>query len=351
MNEEIKYEDAKYQRFNELLDEEGGVTIASIPFQRSRILYELATDTYQDAFNEFQEQEFQELKQIVFEKYPACIAYNVRLSEKGEGATDPVRKLLHLKDSWEAIVFVLYALVMGEVRHKKVDVKTTQVFVSLGAGGNPVYTHFNTDKILSDAIKQKIQNIKAIIQYCKSNTLGFKCEEIDESLLDDLLYLQDIRNDISHHATPTREQAESELVQVTPLFQEMLTKTIFLENVRIYRFDSFSNRLTCQYFYGHSLNSEYDSDVKINDAQKAYIIGLGQEQLFVLWDSECYSLSPFLHFDKDTTGHESYVCFYKGKKDSKYWYEPVKVRTEKTFDHLQARFEAEKDEIFRLLVP
>jgi len=80
-------------------------------------------------------------------------------------------------------------------------------------------------------------------------------------------------------------------------------------------------------------------------------LGLGQEQLFVLWDSECFSLSPFLHFDKDATGHESYLCFYKGKKQSKYWYEPVKIRIEKTFDHLQARFEAEKDEIFRLLVP
>ena len=81
------------------------------------------------------------------------------------------------------------------------------------------------------------------------------------------------------------------------------------------------------------------------------MLGLGQEQLFVEWDSECFSLSPFLHLDKDATGHESYVCFYKGRKDGKYWYEPVKIRTERAFDHLQARFETEKDEILRLLVP
>ena len=97
--------------------------------------------------------------------------------------------------------------------------KTAQVFVSLGAGGNPLYGNFNTERILSDAIKQKIQNVKAIIQHCKTNSLGFKCEEIDETLLDDLLKLQDIRNDISHHAAPTREQAEAELHRVIPCFR------------------------------------------------------------------------------------------------------------------------------------
>ena len=81
------------------------------------------------------------------------------------------------------------------------------------------------------------------------------------------------------------------------------------------------------------------------------MIALGQEQLFVLWGSECFSLSPFLHFDRDTTGHESYICVYKGKRQGKYCYEPVKIRTEKTFDHLQPRFSAEKDEIARLVVP
>ena len=34
MSEEPKYEDSRYQRFNESLDEEGEITIASIPFQR-----------------------------------------------------------------------------------------------------------------------------------------------------------------------------------------------------------------------------------------------------------------------------------------------------------------------------
>jgi hypothetical protein len=350
MSDELQYDDQCCRRFNESLDEEGEVIIANIPFQRSRILFELAEGTYKDAYNEFLEKEFEDLKQTVFDYYPACIAYNYRLSERGEGANDPVRKLLHLKDTWESVVFVLHALIMGEVRYKAIDLKTAQYFVSLDPNGTPRYANFNTDKILSDALKQKIQNIKGLIRHSKCSSLGFKFEEIDESLCDDLLSLQDIRNDISHHTAPTKEQAESELLQVLPLFREMLTKARFLENCKILRFESLSSTCRCETFNGHSLNREYENPT-INEAQRNYIVGLGQEHLFVDWESECFSLSPFLHFVRDATGHESYLCFYKGKKQGKYWYEPVKVRTEKTFDGLQARFEVEKDAIIGLVVP
>ena len=350
MSDELQYDDQRCQPFNESLDEDGNVVIANIQFQRSRILFELANQTYNDAFNEFLDQEFDDLKQSVFDYYPACIAYNYRLSERGEGADDPVRKLLHLKDTWESIVFVLYALVMGEVLHRGIDLKTVQHFVSLDPDGNERFANFNTAKILSDAIKQKLQNIKGIILHGKVNNLGFKFEEIDESLCDDLLRLQDIRNDISHHTTPTREQAEIELQQVLPIFREMLTKTRFLENCRILRFESFSSSCRCETFNGHALNREYENLI-LNETQKAYVIGLGQEQLFVVWDQECFRLSPFLHFVKDATGHESYLCFFKGKKQGKYWYEPIKIRDEMTFDTLNARFEAEKDAIIGLVVP
>jgi hypothetical protein len=350
MSNNILYEDDECKRFNDSLDEEGYIEIAGIAFQRSRILYELASNTYFDAYNEFQEQEFHDLQQTVFSTYPACIAYNYRLTEKGEGANDPVRKLLHLKDTWEAIVFVLYALVMGEVRFRNIEMKTLQIFVSPGTGGNPIYANCTSEKILSDAIKQKIQITKAIILHCKNNNLGFKCVKIDETLLDDLLDLQDIRNDISHHTAPTREQAESELSSVIPLFQKMLAKTMFLESCNILRFENYTSVCRCETFNGHYLNREYE-DYPFQGPQKTLVLSLGQEQLFVNWDEDCFSLSPFLHFFRDESGHESFISFFKRKKNGKYWFEPIKIRTEKTFDHIHPRFEIEKDDLVRILVP
>lgn len=107
MQDEIKYDDKKCLRFNNSLDEEGAVNIAGFSAMPSRILFEMDLEAYKQELLDFREQEFEELKNSIYNYYPSCIAYNFRLSEKGEGASDPVRRLLHLKDTWESIVFVL----------------------------------------------------------------------------------------------------------------------------------------------------------------------------------------------------------------------------------------------------
>lgn len=345
----IPYDDPQYQQFNDSLDEAGQIDIAGIPFFPSRILYEMEPIGYTEAYQDFLNSEYDRIKDVVFNQYPSCIAYNFRLSEKGEGASDPVRKLLHLKDTWESIVFVLYSIVWGEIRHKGIDLKAAQVFVSLGPNGNPVYEPFNTRKLLSDAIKAKIQNLKAVIEHSIVNGFGLKCEEIEPDLLDKLLELQDIRNDISHHATPTREEAEAELLQVIPLFKEMLMMTEFLAECKILRFESFAINCRCEEFNGHFLNKEYDN-FDFGPSQP-YVLGLGQEQLFLKWENEVFSLSPFLHFHTVAGSRESYLSFYKFKRDSRYWFEPVARREEVSFDHLQGRFDIEQATLINLIVP
>ena len=345
MEEEIKYDNEDCQPFNESLDADGDIEIAGYPFTPSRILFDLDIQAYKEALFEFQEQDFERLKQTVFDYYPSCIAYNFRLSERGAGANDSVKKLLHLKDTWEAIIFVLYALTWAEVRKKGIDLKQAEVSYS----GNPSNS-FNTRILLSDAPKQKLENIKAIVIYSIANGLDLLSEQISVDLLDELLQLQDVRNHTSHSATPTREQAEEELSLVVPLFRKMLAKTQFLENCKVLRFDNYSSSCHCEVFNGHALNKEYEQ-INPPPHELTYIISLGNEQLFVHWDHEYFSLSPFLHFEPDATGHESYVCYFKGRRNSLFWFEPVKVRNEKTFNMLQTRFDAEKDELTSIIVP
>jgi hypothetical protein len=346
--EPINYEDKICQRFNNSLDEEGQITIAGFSAMPSRILFEMDYEAYKQELIDFREQEFEELKNVIYNSFPSCIAYNFRLSEKGEGASDPVRKLLHLKDTWESIVFVLYSLVWGEIRSKSIDLKSCQVFKQYDTLNNPIFESFNSKRLLSDAIKIKIQNIKAIVIFSKANNLSLLSEMISIELLDKLLELQDIRNDISHHAAPTKEQAIEELKVVIPLFQEMLEESRFLEDVRILRFESFSSKCKCEVFNGHSLNKEFEEFDFVSN--QSFVIGFGNEKLFVDWNNTVFSLTPFLHYDKDNTGHESYLAFFKGKKEGKYWFEPIKVRTEKSFDHLTSVFESEKDALLNLIV-
>jgi hypothetical protein len=346
----LQYEDITFQRFNDSLDTDGEIQIAGFSSLPSRILYEMDIEAYKEAYIEFQEREFEELKESVYNQYPACISYNFRLSEKGGGAKDPVKKLLHLKDTWESIIFTLYGLVFGEVRRKAIDMRTVQVFRQIDKKtGNIQFESFNTTRLATDALKTKILNIKAISEFSRTNNLGFKSEVISQKLLDKLLELQDIRNDISHHTTPTNEQAKAELEIVIPVFKEMLMETQFLAECKILRFDTFSSICNCQVFNGHSLNNEND-DFTFSPNDLSYVLSLGQEQLFVYWDNEVYSLSPFLHFSKDNTGHETYLSFFKSRKEVsekmfKYYFEPVKLRNEDSYSHLTSRFETEKDTI------
>jgi len=335
---QIKYDDQEC--FNQNFDaNHQSLVIGDNELVASWLLYNTDPDLYLSVLEDFKQTQYEDLKQSVYDQYPSAIAYNFRQSERGEGSADPVRKLLHLKDTWESIIFILYAIVCGEVRKNAIDLTTVDICV----GGS--LKKFNSSYLMTDALKLKIENIRGIIKYSIANSLNLKCETIEESLLDDLFSLQDIRNDISHHAAPTREQAEEELRTVIPLFEVMLAKTKFLEECAILRFNSLTDRFRCEVYNGHALNKEYEN---FNFQDIAYVTSLGQEQLFVLWDENIFSLSPFLHFIVDQTGHESYLCPYKYKRSSKYWYEPVKLRTEVCFDTLQERFESEKDKLLNI---
>lgn len=333
--------------FNKSIDDEiGQIEIYGEEFSPSYILYELKQETYRIALTEFFERRFEELQQLVFDRYPALIAYNYRLSVRGPGANDPVKKFLHLKDAWEGAINILNALAFGEIRAKSVVLKTAPVYHS----GNP-NSNFKAKVIRTDELKQRIENIKAIINYSAAISLNLKSEQhISLSLLDNLYELQDNRNHFSHFSTPTREQAAEELKSVLPIFNAVLEELQFLDNVNIFRFDSFTTKCHLETFKGHHLNKEYD-DVDVDPARLSYVMVNPGEVIFAKWGEDIFSLSPFLHYLNDGSGHETYLCFYKGKKQSKHWFEPVKIRDEKTFDLLQCRFDTEEQELVNLMVP
>ena len=348
MSEEKKLEYADNPDFNQYVDDEiGEIDIYGATFLPSYVLYELRQETYRISLSEFLEQKLEDLKQLVLNNFPTLIAYNFRLSERGPGANDPVKKFLHLKDAWEGAINTLNALAFGEVRAKRIDLKTVNVYHS----GNP-NLYFNSKVIRTDELKQRLENIRAIINYSKATVLQLKSEQfISLSALDCLYELQDNRNQFSHTQTPTKEQAEEELKVVMPLFAKTLEELRFLANIKILRFDSFTTKCRFEKFNNHSLNKDYDENVIVDPDKLGYVMISPGEVIFAQWGDEIFSLSPFLHFLNDNTGHETYLCFFKGKREGKYWYEPLKIRDELTFDLIQDRINTEEQELASLLVP
>jgi hypothetical protein len=332
--------------FNQSIsDDIGEIDILGEKFSPSLILFEYKKEIYRIALTEFKERQFEELQQLVFESYPALIAYNYRLSVRGPGANDPVKKFLHLKDAWEGAINILNALAFGEIRAKIINLTTANVYHS----SNP-NLHFKAGVIRTNQLKQRLENIKAIVSFSQTSSLGLKSEHISIRALDNLYELQDNRNHFSHTSTPTKEQAEEELKIVQPLFEKVLDELSFLENVNIVRFESFTTICRFETFKGHYLNKEYE-DIDISPAKLSYVMTNPGEVIFAQWEDDVFSLSPFLHFVNDDTGHETYLCFYKGKKDYKYWYEPIKTRSEVIFDSVHDQFDLAMQELYNLMVP
>lgn len=343
--DEIKYNEQ--EEFNQFIDDEyPEVEINGEKFLPSEILFNLKKEAYRIALTDFETQQFDELKQIAFESFPSNFAYYYRLSDRGVNANNPVFKFLHLKDTWEAAIYILNALAWGEVRAKGIDLKTADVFHS----GNP-NQRFNSPVLMTDALKQMLENVKAIVNFSNANGLNLKCGQfIKLELIDALYELQNNRNHFSHAATPTPEQANAELTVVLPLFKKALKHLRFLEDVIFLRFESFNGVFRFQTFKDHSLNREFE-EIEIEAAKQAYVMANAGEVIFAKWDDDIFSCSPFLHYIHDGTGHETYLCVYKGKADGQYLYEPVKQRGNIPFPLMQVRFAAEKLELQNLIVP
>jgi tRNA(His) 5'-end guanylyltransferase len=134
MSEEKELEYSDNPDFNQSVDDEiGEINIYGEKFLPSNVLFELKRETYRIALTEFSESQFEELQELIFDSFAALIAYNYRLSVRGPGANDPVKKFLHLKDAWEGAINILNALAFWEVRAKSINLKTANVYHS----GNP----------------------------------------------------------------------------------------------------------------------------------------------------------------------------------------------------------------------
>jgi len=86
--QELIYSD--YPDFNQAIDDEvGEIKIYGESFSPSYVLYEFKRETYRIALTEFLEKQFEDLQELVFDSFPALIAYNFRFQ-----FVDPVQMIL-----------------------------------------------------------------------------------------------------------------------------------------------------------------------------------------------------------------------------------------------------------------
>jgi hypothetical protein len=109
--------------FNDWLDTQYGEfeisnDIVFFSQSASAILFEMDRVGYRAALEAFQSDQLNELKRSILDYFPLPIAYHFHKVEKGY--ENQIQRLHSLRDIWEAQIFTLYALVVGECRFLEV---------------------------------------------------------------------------------------------------------------------------------------------------------------------------------------------------------------------------------------
>ncbi len=317
MNEEKKIEFVDNPDFNRWLEEYYSVEIEEYKYLSSDVLYKINYDDYIEALNRYNTDPKIELSRIE-EKFPSPIAYF--FYQAINNYQNDHHRLDLLKSCWESVVFFLYGLVVAEVRHRKISLK------SIGIVWKTLW---------SDRLFDKLTIVENIIDYTTKNGIHFDCASlIPISTLTLIKKLNQERNGFEHSAARTSAQQQTLYNDLYPLLESVLKQLVKLENVTILRYYSAETPLIprCEIYNGSSLEGRKETVILKRDNYVEILDYFNANSLFAKVNNEVFCISPFVHFCQETHETNATICFYKKEKSGKYLFEVVGKSQDKEFD-------------------
>ncbi len=300
----IEYKKYKNE-FIDILNEEGeyaiGTNFSRLP---SDIILEMDEEAFQEQLIEYVENKKADYAQIVYDMFPAPIAYYFRQTE--HGYENEHQRLHFLRDSWESLIYVLYALVLGEVNAKRFDLSEIRLF-------NNQRIKLDHNSLLGDKLGYRLETIKKIIEYDKDkdNILSISSIVTVESIIE-LKDLNSERNSFSHTSALTPQEAQDFFDDLYPKVLDMLFQFDFLENVSLLRYvntQGTANKIRFSKFDGHSLQKDnYDKEFDASVFTEIVPI-LNNNNLLVQFEDTFFNVTPFVYYHIE--GTQVKLCFFK----------------------------------------
>lgn len=299
--EAISYDDNP--DFNqEIDDQEGGyIEIAGSRMRPSLILFKVDPIAYHTALVEFRQEEIENFKEVVFSKFPTPISFNFERFERGY--ENQQHRLRLLQDTWESIIYLLYALILGEFRYFK--------FSMLG-------TTIKPKQIVSDSLADRLSIIEQLVRLAIDKGYNLPClNYISIDVVERLRELNRVvRNSSSHSFSKVDAQCRQVISEYKDEVLKILRSISEIRHVILVRYVSQEGSILSfrhEDFRGASLNRTFDIKT-INPAKIAQITNhLNNQNILAICDEDIYCVSPFLHFKLDEIGNPK-LCFYKKKK-------------------------------------
>lgn len=341
--DELRYED--YEDFNQYIDEDTGiVSILNMSFRPSEILFNLQKETYRIALTDFQNQQVEELIEVIYYDYPLPIAFYFHQAENAYNNNN--HRLQLLRSTWEAIIFTVYALIVGEARSKHLPLRN---IAQQNNQGNPDITY---NDYFSDRLAQKLLIVERILSYNEIHNILSTANVISIPIIQKIRNLNQERNEFMHIAAISEEQAAASYATLFPEVLDVLKDLRELEFVDIMHFlqvtDAVTN-LRCEVFNGHAL-ARIIKTVAVNINQLSQLGNqINSHNILARYQGEVFSITPFLHFHSEANGNSTNLCYFKRKiPNSRYEYEIISRSESIEFDRVI--FQDRTDELRTLIV-
>ena len=277
----------------------------------------MSVDNYAEALERYKNDPKVALSRIE-NSFPTPIAYY--FYQANNNYQNHITDLIYSSLVGESTIFILYGLIIGEARHRKLPLK------SLG---------IKWEKYWSDKINDKLLIIENILDYVTKSGIRFDCEKVVPlSTVSLIRKLNQERNGFEHAFAKTSAQQQALYAELYLQLELVLRQLIKLEEVKVFRYYSAELPLypRCEIFNGSSLEGRKE----IITLQKANYIDImdyfSAEFIFAQIEEDVFCLSPFIHFSQELHETNAVICFYKQDKNGKYHYEVVSKSKNQEFE-------------------
>jgi hypothetical protein len=302
----FKIDPANYDscpEFNEWIDsrhaeEHGELQILSFTVRPSYVLHQLNYATYEAALADFISSRQEDLKETVFQRFPAPIAYYFYRFENG--FENDLQRLHLLRDTWEATIDVLHSLVIGECRFQGLDLSAV-----------PQLKHHD---LYSDRVDDRLLTLERVLDYALANGIVLAtATAIPGQVIAEMRELNRSRNAFSHSAAQSDVQARVWIGECLEDVLDVLDQLRNVADVILMRYRAHENALTlrCEVFRGHALTRTIQTVKLTNDQAKDCQQYFYPDQMIALCGKRMFGLRPFMFFQEDASGHVTRPCVFR----------------------------------------
>ena len=231
-----------------------------------------------------------------------------------------------LKSAWEALVFFLYGVIVGEARHRQIPLKETGVDLA---------------EFYSDRLAQRLLIIENIIDLCGKKGYTLSCSKVFSiDAIAKLRKLNQKRNEFEHSFAATPEQQRDLYGELFPEMMAAIKLLRNLDRISLFRYhrngDGGLLLPRCDVFRGHSLDGAKKTIPLTKDDLDIVLPYFTSRSIFAHIEGEnVFCLSPFVHFQKEAQApHPNLIVYKKRMAGNKYLYSIVGQSTQIELDRV-----------------